>query len=206
MRSIMILSTIISVICLVVVGALGMFVWTEVSKLQTELAVAKRDTAEEITNVKTNISEAKASVSLEFTNIKTSINEAKKAFVSDYNDIKDRLIINEIEERRSNLSFSYSVLDIIQKTDAIIINKNLMASNQEFTSAEWAGNARMEARVISAIAYDYQEILSTLSSTKFGDSWLIQEKGRKREKLYDWLSKTDYIQRSLLNKKQHSTP
>lgn len=177
----------INIICLVVVGGLCSSVYYEFVSLRNELIEAKTHAVDEIEKVKEKIS------------------SAKEQLVSDYKDLKDRIIINTIEERRSNLAFANAVLDIVQSTNAVILNRNLAMPNNEFSAAEWVGNARMEARAISAIAYDHQEILSTLTSTKFGDTWLIKINGGKRIKLYDWLQSKKFVQESRLNKSMQPT-
>lgn len=148
------------------------------------------------------ISDAKSYAVTEVANLKSTLSDAKESLVNDYKDIKDKLMIKELEERRSNLAFANQLLDMVQITEAKIVNRNLMVSNQEYTSSEWAGIARMEARIISAVAYDRQEILSALTTTKLGDSWLIQEHGEKRMKLYDWLSNKEPVKERLTS---HST-
>lgn len=178
----------INIFCLVVVGGLCSFVYYEVDSLRNELIEARAYAVEELNKVKETVS------------------SAKEQIASDYEDLKDRIIINTIEERRSNLAFANTVLDLIQSTDAVIINRNLAMPNNEFSAAEWVGNARMEARAISAVAYDHQEILSTLTSTKFGDAWLIKLNGEKRIKLYDWLQSTEFVQESRLNKLKQQGP
>lgn len=172
----------VNIFCLVVVGGLCGFVYLEVKNLRNELTTAKAYAVDEINDVKNTFS------------------SAKKELLANYTDLKDRIIINTIEERRSNLSFANTILDIVQSSDAIIINRNIAMPNNEFSASEWAGNARMEARAISAVAYDHQEILSALTSTKFGDAWLIEVNGEKRVKLYDWLKETEFLKASRLNK------
>ena len=179
-------SIVVNIFCLLSVGGLCGFVYLEIDNLRNELIEAKSYAVSELDAVKDNVS------------------SAKKELIEDYNNLKERIIINTIEERRSNLKFANSILDIIQESDALIINQNLALPNNEFRASEWAGNARMEARAISAVAYDHQEILSTLTSTKFGDSWLIKVNGGKRVKLYSWLQETDFVQSSRLNKSKHA--
>lgn len=181
------ISIAVNVFCLTIVGAMCGFVYYEVSALRGELA------------------EIKESASSEIKTLKEALSKTKEGLVEDYNDLKNRIIINTIEERRSNLAFANAILDAVQASGAVIINKNLALPNNEFSAAEWAGNARMEARAISAVAYDRQEILSTLTSTKFGDSWLIEFDGEKSIKLYDWLKGIDVVKQERLNKKLQPT-
>lgn len=178
------ISMAVNIFCLIIVVALCGFVYYEVNALKSELI------------------EAKESAFSELEKVKETLSSTKDGLIKDYNDLKDRIIINTIEERRSNLAFANALLDSVQSSGAAIINRNIALPNNEFSAAEWAGNTRMEARAISAVAYDHQEILSTLTSTKFGDSWLIEFDGKKSIKLYDWLEDTDLVQESRLNKLQ----
>mgnify|MGYP000046392647 CR=1 FL=1 len=150
-------------------------------------------------SVKQQISSAQELAELKITNLKTAFADGKAQVLSEYQEIKEKTIYKNIDEIHSNLQFANDLLDVVQTSGGIIINENIAWKDKVVSAAEWAGRARIEAKLL-ALAYDRQEILSRISSTKFEDDWKIQLDGKKPVRLYDWLSETELVTSTALNK------
>jgi len=139
----------------------------------------------------------------EISNLKESFAKGKEQLYNEYQEIKENTILKNAEEMQSNLKFANDLLDLIQNSGGVIINENIAWKDKKVSASEWSGGARAEAKLL-ALAYDGQEILSRLSSTKFGDDWKIMLGNKKTIRLYDWLSNSDLVQEIELNKPIHT--
>lgn len=185
MKKALIFSFILNFAMFVVITTGGVYCYMAFTALQKQVA-----SAQELAKV-------------EIANMKQTFESGKAQLFSEYKEIKQNTIYKNSEEIHSNLKFANDLLDLVQGSGGVIVNENAVWKDKKVAAAEWAGRARAEAKLL-ALAYDGQEILSRLTSTKFGDDWKISLDGEKPVRLYEWLYNSELVQSTTLNKQRNS--